>query len=124
MGMEFEVTFRDDHIHVDLSGTADVDRGSSRDYWNTLRKLSEEYDCRAILVEGSAPEVELAPAEVVAAGERTATIPDLWLAFHLENHEPSAQSELYETVAASKGVRVKFFDTSDAALSWLRANAD
>jgi N-acetylglucosamine-6-phosphate deacetylase len=25
--------------------------------------------------------------------------------------------------AASKGVRVKFFDNSDAALNWLRANA-
>ena len=122
MGMEFAVTFRGDHVHVQLSGESGVDRDVSRDYWDTLRKLCEEYDCRRILVEGSSPQVELGPADVVEAGERTATVPNLWLAFHLENHVPNAQSELYETVAASKGVRVKFFDDADAALNWLRAN--
>ena len=123
MGMEFAVTFRGDHIHVQLGDESEVDRDVSRDYWETLKRLCEEYDCRRILVQGNAPDVDLGPAEVAEAGERTATVPNLWLAFHLENHVANAQSELYETVAASKGVRVKFFDDGEAALNWLRANA-
>jgi hypothetical protein len=123
MGMEFSVTFRGDHVHVVLSGESSVDSEISRDYWGTIRKICEEYDCKRILVEGVAPAGERKPTEVIEAGQRTAIVPNLWLAYHLENYEPSELSELYETIAASKGVRVKFFDKADEALNWLRQNA-
>ena len=123
MGMEFAVTFRGDHIHVQLSGESTVDPDLPNDYWGTLRKLCDEYDCRRVLVEGMAPSADLGPADVVEAGKRTATVPNLWLAFHLENHVPNEQSELYEAVAASKGVRVKFFDDAESAVNWLRRNS-
>lgn len=124
MGMEFEVTFKGDHIHVQLDAASKIDDPDlPRDYWGTLKKLCDEYNCRRILVEGVAPSGEMDPVEVIEAGKRTATVPNLWMAFHLENHRPTEQSELYETVAASKGVRVKFFDNADAALNWLRKNA-
>jgi hypothetical protein len=123
MGMEFAVTFRGDHVHVVLSGESSVDSDTSRDYWGTLRKICEEYDCKKVLVEGLAPGGERKPAEVLEAGQRTAIVPNLWLAYHLENYQPTELSELYEAVAASKGVRVKFFDDADDALNWLRTNA-
>jgi len=123
MGMEFAVTFRGDHVHVELNVEATIDPALPTDYWAMLRRACEEYDTRRVLVEGIAPRSELEPAEIVEAAKRTATVPNLWLAFHLENHTPNEQSELYETVAASKGVRVKFFDNSEAALKWLRTNA-
>lgn len=124
MGMEFEVTFRGDHIHVQLNAASKIDDPDlPGDYWSMLRKLCDEYDCRRILVEGIAPSGEMDPAEVIEAGKRAATVPNLWLAFNLKNHEPNEQSELYEAVAASKGVRVKFFNNADAALNWLRSNA-
>ena len=124
MGMEFEVTFRGDHIHVQLDAASKIaDPDLPTDYWSTLKKLCEEYKCRRILVEGVAPSGEMDPVEVIEAGKRTATVPNLWLAFNLTNHTPTEQSELYETIAASKGVRVKFFDNADAALNWLRKNA-
>ena len=66
------------------------------------RRASCECDLR---VKSSKPRAGL--------GERTATVPHLSLAFHLENHVANEQSELYEAVAASKGVRVKFFDDSE-----------
>jgi hypothetical protein len=122
MGMEFAVTFRGDYVHVLLSGESEVDSEVASDYWGTLRKICEEYDCKRILVEGKAPGGDRKPTEVVEAGQRTAIVPNLWLAFHLENYEPSELSELYEAVAASKGVRVKFFEDGDEALKWLRAN--
>jgi hypothetical protein len=122
MGMEFEVTFRGDHIHVQLNAGEKIDDPDlPGDYWGMLRKLCDEYDCRRILIEGTAPKSEMKPTEVVEAGSRTAVVPNLWLAYNLENHTPTAQSELYETIAASKGVRVKFFNNSDAALNWLRS---
>lgn len=124
MGMEFEITFNGDHIHVQLNAASKIDDPDlPTDYWEMLRKLSDEYDCRKILVEGISPAGEMNASEVVEAGKRAATVPNLWLAFNLKNHTPNEQSELYETVAASKGVRVKFFDSSQSALNWLRSNA-
>lgn len=123
MGTEFAVTFRVDHVHVILSEQPTVDDEPPKDYWDTIRRICEEYKCPRVLIEGKAPGGERKPVEVIEAGQRTATVPNLWLAFHLEDYERSALSELYETVAASKGVRVKFFSDRDAALNWLRANA-
>ena len=121
--MEFAVTFRGDHVHVELTGERTIDPEAPKDYWETLGKICKEYDCKRILVEGIAPAVELGPKDVIDAGARTATVPNLWLAFNLKNHVPNEQSELYEVIAASKGVRVKFFDNSEDALNWLRRNA-
>ncbi len=123
MGMEFAVTFRGDHVHVVLSEQPTLDDQLPKDYWATIRKICEEYNCKRVLVEGKAPGGERKPVEVIEAGQRTAAIPNLWLAFHLENYEPTELSELYEVVAASKGVRVKFFTDADEALNWLRTNA-
>ena len=123
MGMDFAVTFRGDYVQVVLSDQPTIDDDLPRDYWATIRKICEEYNCKRVLVEGKAPSGERDPVEVVEAGQRTATVPNLWLAFHLENYEPTELSELYEKVAASKGVRVKFFADRDDALNWLRTNA-
>ena len=124
MGMDFAVTFQGDHVHVVLSDEEPaIDDELPKDYWGTIRRICEEYNCKRVLVEGKAPSGERDPVEVVEAGQRTATVPNLWLAFHLENYEPTELSELYEKVAASKGVRVKFFADRDDALNWLRTNA-
>jgi hypothetical protein len=121
--MEFAITFKGDYVHVVLSDPPAIDDELPMDYWGTIRKICEEYNCKRVLVEGKAPGGERNPVEVVEAGQRTAIVPNLWLAFHLENYEPTELSELYETVAASKGVRVKFFADRDDALNWLRTNA-
>ena len=123
MGIEFEVEFRGDHVHVQLTPEYRIDPERRDEFWQMIRDVCEGHDCRSVLVEGYVPPGEHAPAEVVAAGEYTATVPNLWLAFHLQDFVPSESSELFEAVAASKGVRVKFFDSTEAALNWLRANA-
>lgn len=124
MGMDFAITFRGDHVHVELDADPRIDDPElPKDYWGMLRKICEEHDCRRVLVEGLVPSGDLEATEVVEAGERTAAVPNLWLAFNLKDHVPDERSELYEAVAASKGVRVKFFDNAADALNWLRANA-
>ena len=119
----FKVEHRDDHIHVVISPDIPIDNESRGEFWGMLRKLCEERDCRRILVEGRVPEEEPDPSEVIAAGERTATVPNVWMAFHFEDFVPNESSELFEAVAASHGVRVKHFDNAESALKWLRANA-
>ena len=123
MAMEMAVQFRGDHVHVELTPEFQIDPDRRDEFWEMLRKICEEHDSRRVLVEGYVPSGERQPSDVIAAGERTATVPNLWLAFHLENFVVSASSELFEVVAASKGARVKFFDNTDSALKWLRANA-
>ena len=119
----YSVEFRDDYVHVHLGEGFQVDPEWRDEVWENVRKLCDERGSRRVLVEGYVPSGERSSDEVIAAGERTATVPHLWLAFHMVNHVPSAQSELFEAVAASRGVRVKFFADNNSALTWLRANA-
>lgn len=119
----YTVEFRDDHVHVQLGKGFQVDPEWRDEVWGAVRKVCEERGSHRVLVEGYVPPGERSSDEVIAAGERTATIPKLWLAFHMENFEPTEQSELFEAIAASRGVRVKFFSQREDALSWLRANA-
>ncbi len=123
MDDEFKVEFRGDHVHVELEPDF-TDQPDRRDeFWEVLRAACEKHTSRRVLIEGFVPRGERDAADVIDAGESTAVIPHLWLAFHLEDFEPTAKSELFETVAASRGVRVKFFADATSALKWLRSNA-
>ena len=122
MGEVFSVEHRDDHIHVQVGPGIEVSDEARAEFWKMIKNVCEERDCRRILVEGSFPEGERPATDVVSAGKATATVPNLWIAFHIENWVPNEQSELFEAVAASRGVRVKYFDNSEAALNWLRTN--
>lgn len=120
----FNIQHRGDHINVHIGKAAEGDDEHwQAEYWSQLQAACKEHDTRRVLVEGYSPKGELTSSDVVEAGKRTAKVPHLWLAFCLENWEPTEQSELYETVAASQGVRVKFFTDREHALNWLRTNA-
>ena len=119
----FSIEHRDDHIHVQIGKDAPVDEDWQAEYWSRLQAACKEHATSRVLVEGYSPKVELTSEEVVEAGQRTAKVPHLWLAFCLIGWERTVQSELYEAVAASRGVRVKFFSDSKHALNWLRTNA-
>jgi hypothetical protein len=123
MGEVFNIEYRGDHIHVQIGKDAPIDEHWQAEYWSRLEVACKEHDTSRVLVEGYSPRQELTSEEVVEAGQRTARVPHLWLAFCLKGWEPTVQSELYEAVAASRGVRVKFFSDSEHALNWLRTNA-
>lgn len=119
----FNIEHRGDYINVRIGKDVQVDEHWQAEYWQRLQAACNEHDTRRVLVEGYPPQGERTSEEVVEAGQRAATVPHLWLAFCLKEWEPTVQSELYEAVAASRGVRVKFFTDREQALSWLRANA-
>ena len=118
----FGVQFRDDHVHVELSADFEVDPAHRQDLWNVIGDACERHGSRRVLVEGVLPTSEREVSDVIDAGQKTATVPRLWLAFAIPDFQPTAQTELYETIAASRGVRVKFFTNRERALNWLRQN--
>ncbi len=123
MGSDFILEFREDHIYVELGPDYEITPDTQDEFWRQLREACESHDSRRVIVEGFVPKGERNAVEVAEAGKRTGAIPNLWLAFRLKNFTPNEKSELFEAVAASKGVRVKFFSDSETALTWLRRNA-
>lgn len=119
----FGVHFRGDHIHVKIGKGFTVEPRQPDEFWSMIRGACEKHNSRRVLVEGYLPKGERKTEEVVAAGKRTAAVPKLWLAFCFDDFKPTEQSELYETIAASQGVRVKFFPDTERALKWLRNNS-
>ncbi len=120
---QFNVEFCEDHVHVKLGKGYKLDPEQGGMFWNKVRRMCEEHGSSRVLVEGYVPAGERKTSEVVDAGKRTATIPKLWMAFCFENFEPTGQTEIYAAIAASHGVRVKFFPDTERALNWLRRNA-
>jgi hypothetical protein len=119
----FGVQFRDDHVHIELGKSFKVDPAQRMALWNVIGDACERHNSRRVLVEGFLPEGERETSDVIDAGQKTATVPHLWLAFAIKDFQPTEQTELYETIAASRGVRVKFFTDAESALNWLRRNS-
>src|SRR5215204_5808668 len=122
MGEAFNIEYRGDHVHVLFGKSYTPDPEWQDELWGHLRAFCNEHDTRRVLAEGILPAPDRPAAATAQAGLKTATIPNLWLAFHFDDFVPNENTELYETVAASQRVRVKFFNDRDAALNWLRAN--
>ena len=123
MDEAFKIEHRGDHVHVRFGESYTPDPDWQNELWDRLRAVCDEHDTRRVLADGVLPAPDRAPAAVVEAGQKTAVIPNLWLAFHFDDFVPTENTELYEVVAASQGVRVKFFNDSEHAMNWLRANA-
>ena len=122
MEHDFNVDYRGDHVHVQIGRHYRVNPELRDKFWGRIAEVCRRHGSRRVLVEGFVPEGQRDTAEVVDAGLHTAAVPQLWMAFHLEGFKPNEQSELFETIAASRGVRVKFFPDTDRALKWLRTN--
>lgn len=120
---DFLVHFRDDHIHIHLGKEFRADPEHRQEVWDLVRDKCEKHGTHRVLVEGFMSSGERDPADVIDAGQRAAIMPGLWIAFALWHYQPSYEAELYVAIAASRGVRVKFFSDTEHALLWLRANS-
>ena len=119
----FRVEYRTDHVHIELTKDFKVEPGRRDELWAVIADACKRHETCRVLVEGYLPEGERETSDVIDAGQKTAVVPKLWLAFAFKGFQPTEQSELYEVIAASRGVRVKFFSTPERALTWLRNNA-
>lgn len=122
MDEAFDIEFRGDHVHVQFGNSYTPEPDWQNELWSRLKAVCEEHGTSRVLAEGVMPAPDRPPVAVVEAGQKTAVIPNLWLAFHFDDFVSNENTELYEVVAASQGVRVKFFDDRKHAMNWLRAN--
>ena len=123
MDKTFEVEFRDDHLHVLLGPDYEITPEQEDEFWAAIEQACTAHNTHRVLLEGYEPKTRLQPAGVVDSGVRAAAVPRLWFALCLQDFEETELSELYKTVAASRGVHVKFFANSERALNWLRTNS-
>ncbi|MEP6946848.1 MAG: hypothetical protein ABJA02_13085 [Acidobacteriota bacterium] len=119
----FGVQFRDDHVHVELGKDFKPEEGDRQELWTVIADACERHNTRRVLVEGFLPSGERETSDVIDAGQKAGSVPHLWLAFAILDFQPTAATELYIVIAASRGVRVKFFTNRDQALKWLRQNS-
>lgn len=124
MDEAFAIEFRGDHVHVEFGKAYTADREWREELWNQLKEVCAEHDTTRVLAEGILPAPGRPAPAVVEASKMTGMIPNLWLAFYFEGYKRTMNTELYEAVADSQGVRVKFFDDRDQAMNWLMANAE
>lgn len=124
MKTNFEIEFRGDHLHILLGPDYDVTPEQEDAFWSAVEQACAKHGTHRVLLEGTAPKTKLQPAGVASSGIRAAAaVPRLWFALCLKDFEETELSELYKTVAASRGVHVKFFSDPDRALNWLRTNS-
>jgi hypothetical protein len=124
MPKTFKIEHCGDYISVKLGADYEVSPEQEEEFWTTVENACKQYACRCVLVEGYVPKRQPDPIEIVQSGVRAATVvPKLWFALCLDNFEPSELSELFKTVARSRGVHVKFFTNRDQSLKWLRSGA-
>ena len=124
MTKPFEIEFRGDHIYASLGPDYKVTPESTNEFWAAIEQACKLHNSRRVLLEGHIPNRdELNTSEVVNSGMQAAAVPRLWFAICLKDFEPDELSELFKTIAASRGVHVKFFSESERALNWLRTNS-
>ena len=119
----FKIEYRGDHVHVQFGRSYTAEPDWQDELWNLLRGFCDGHDTRRVLAEGVLPAPDRPAAAVIEGARKAAVIPNLWLAFNFDDFVPTETTELYEVIAASKGVRVRFFTDSEQALNWLRANS-
>ena len=123
MDEAFTIEYRGDHVHVQFGKSYTPDPDWQNELWERLKAFCDGHDTSCVLAEGVMPAPDRPPEAVVEAARKVTVIPRLWLAFNFDDFVPTENTELYEVVAASHGVRVKFFNDRERALNWLRANA-
>ena len=103
----FGVQFREDHVHVELGKNFKPEKGHRQELWNVIGDACERHGSCRVLVEGVLPDGDRETSDVIDAGQKTATVPNLWLAFAISDFQPTAQTELYMVIAAARGVQAR-----------------
>ncbi len=106
------------HLEADFEMTADITAG----VWTAICETCRERGLRRALVVGEGVTRRLTTSESFdIAGLAGRLLPGLSVACVFRDYVPDEQSELFRTVAMSRGVRMDFLEELDAALQWLGA---
>src|SRR4030095_9623150 len=96
MAEAFKIEHRGDHVHVQFGESYPADPERQNELWDLLRSFCAGNDTCRVWAEGVLPAPDRPAASVVEGARKTALIPKLWLAFHLDDFFPTEATELYE----------------------------
>ncbi|HTK26749.1 MAG TPA: hypothetical protein VL327_09335 [Pyrinomonadaceae bacterium] len=123
-GRDFDIVFRGDFIDVTLGPDFETAAApQTSPLWAAVEDACKQYDCNRVMIEGHFPDRPRESREIVESAMRAATVAsELWCAICLEDYEIGERSELFKTIARTRGAHVKFFSDREHALAWLRSN--
>ena len=123
-GRDFDIVFRGDFIDVTLGPDFETTAApQTSPLWAAVEDACKQYDCNRVMIEGHFPDRPRESREIVESAMRAATVAsELWCAICLEDYEIGERSELFKTIARTRGAHVKFFSDREHALAWLRSN--
>ncbi|TNC81231.1 MAG: hypothetical protein C9356_10215 [Oleiphilus sp.] len=108
-------------IRVDTEKTTTIDDAATDELWETVKLATVEYGLSKVLITGNASSRTLTVLDIYESGERPAKekIPNLKVAFCLQNYTPDDLTQFFMTVAINRGARIAFFKNEEEAIAWL-----
>jgi hypothetical protein len=126
MSYSLSVVERPRYLHFQVSGTNAL--GTVRDYLAEIYATCVARRCSAILIEENLSGPSLSVGEVfqIASAGSEATVPAIdTIAYVDANPEHSRERmQFAETVAVTRGINIRLFESVAAADAWLRERAD
>ena len=122
MSAGFTLEPRDGYLYVSLDPGFEMTPLSMTSVWTASCETCGELGLRRALAEGDGVVRRLTPVESLDIAELAARLlPGLSVACVFRGYAPDAQSQLFQTTALNRGVRMEFFQDLNAALRWLGA---
>ena len=122
MSAGFTLEPRDGYLYVSLDPGFEMTPLSMTSVWTAICETCRELGLRRALAEGDGVVRRLTPVESLDIAELAARLlPGLSVACVFRGYAPDAQSQLFQTTAMNRGVRMEFFQDLNAALRWLGA---
>ena len=118
----FKLEPRDGYLYVSLDPGFEMTPLSMTSVWTAICETCRDLGLRRALAEGDNVTRRLTQMEAFdIAGLAGRLLPGLSLACVFRDYVPDSQSEFFQTVAMSRGVRMQFFQDLNTALRWLGA---
>ncbi|HKY00630.1 MAG TPA: hypothetical protein VJL86_13020 [Steroidobacteraceae bacterium] len=122
MSSGFTLEPREGYLYVQLAPGFEMTPDATTRVWTAICETCRELNLRRALAEGDNVTRRLTHMEAFdIAGLAGRLLPGLSVACVLRGYVPDSQSEFFQTVALSRGVRMQFFPDLNSALRWLGA---
>jgi hypothetical protein len=116
-GVEF--TFREGYVHITHPDNFVILSEDLEKLWVNLAAACRAFDCNRVLNEGNLDLSKLRAFDSYTAGAQAGEIRGLRMACLFHDFQPDEKAEFFQTVAANRGAKVKFFTDRAEALKWL-----
>lgn len=126
MSYSLNIIEQPDYLHFQVSGTNSL--ATVRGYLSEIHAICAARQCSAILIEENLSGPGLSVGEVfqIASAGSEATAPVINLIAYVDTNPEHSQQRMQfaETVAVTRGINIRVFESVAAASAWLRQRAE